>query len=175
MPVQSCAGEGALGGRPPGVRETPTSGGDPLPPEGVPRALCPGEGAVLPAAAPWPTAGHPSAWEFLKLGPAGAGRAQELGAEADGGVSACDKCVSRGSKGWDFRRVGGGRGPGLRLWDMVLGFRAGVKAKGQDVAAAFIPVGCWQSPENSLGLSSVLCRRSLGTKSCFQPWVLQYA
>ena len=52
------------------------SGGDPLPPEGVPRALCPGEGAVLPAAAPWPTAGHPSAWEFLELGPAGAGRAQ---------------------------------------------------------------------------------------------------
>ena len=59
------------------------SGGDPLPPDGVPRALCPGEGAVLPAVAPWPTAGHPSAWEFLELGPAGAGRAQELREEWD--------------------------------------------------------------------------------------------
>lgn len=99
VPVQSCAGERALGGRPPGVREAPASGADPLPPEGVPRALCPGEGALLPAAAPWPTAGPPSAWEFLKLGPARAGRAQELGAGADSGVSACDKCVSRGPNG----------------------------------------------------------------------------
>ena len=40
--------------------------------------------------------------------------------------------------------MGGGRGPGLRPWDTVLGFRAGAKVKGQDVAAAFIPVGCWQ-------------------------------
>lgn len=42
VPVQSCAGERALGGRPLGVWETPTSGGDSLPLEGVPKALCRG-------------------------------------------------------------------------------------------------------------------------------------
>ena len=39
-----------------------------------------GEGALPSASAPWATTGHPSAWESLKLGPARAGRAPELGA-----------------------------------------------------------------------------------------------